>query len=286
MILPFDKGFAYIPVPLHTKAPIARGWNERKNCITKTKDAYQLEGKNVALALAYCTPPVVHLDIDNYPLAKQELAKNNIDLKKVLTEASCVFTSGRKNSISVLFYSTKDAPIPETRVLKVDDQTAIEFRCATAGGRTCASVIPESTHPSGSPYQFLGGHSLNTIETIPLKLLSFALSLTNTRTSKKQATERDFKANYGYETPRKLAVLREQLSYIDPDCDYHTWRDIIWATLSTGFPSAYSIAREWSEGAPHRYSYLNFMNTAESFRAGHFTAGTIYHYARIGGWRG
>jgi len=282
----FDKGLRYIPVPAMSKAPVAKGWNLIENAISQESDAWRLEQKNVALALAYCTPPVVHLDIDNYPLAKQELAKNNIDLKKVLTEASCVFTSGRKNSISVLFYSTKDAPIPETRVLKVDDQTAMEFRCGTKKEKTCASVIPDSTHPSGSKYQFLAGHSLNTIETIPLKLLSFALSLTNTRTPKKQASERDFKFDYGYETPRRLALLREQLSYIDPDCDYHTWRDIIWATLSTGFPSAYSIAREWSEGAPHRYSYLNFMNTAESFRAGHFTAGTIYHYARIGGWRG
>ena len=108
----------------------------------------------------------------------------------------------------------------------------------------------------------------------------------NTRTPKKQATERDLKFNYGYETPRRLALLREQLTFVDPDCDYPTWRDVIWAILSTGYPSAYTIAREWSEGAPLRYSYLNFMNTADAYKPGHFTAGTIYHYARIGGWNG
>jgi putative DNA primase/helicase len=284
--LPFDKGIRYIPVPPMSKAPVAKGWNLRENAITDQSDAWRLEEKNVALALTYCDPPVIHGDFDNYPLALKELAKHNIDLKKVLTEANCVFHSGRKNSISALWHLPEDAPKLITKVLRVDKQVAIEFRCATAGGRTCASVIPESTHPSGSKYQFLDGHSLNTIEEIPKKLLAFASSLTSTRTPKKKATQRDYKTNFGYETPRRLALLRDQLSFIDPDCDYHTWRDIIWATLSTGFPSAYSIARDWSEGAPHRYNYAHFLNTADNFKPGHFTAGTVFHYARIGGWNG
>lgn len=286
MNLPFDKGLRYIPVPPMSKAPVAKGWNRIENTISEESEAWRLEQKNKALALAYCDPAVVHLDGDDYPLAVKELAKHNIDFKKVLTEATCVFHSGRNNSISALYRLPKAAPLLKTRVVQVDGKTVLEFRCATNEEKTCASVIPDSTHPSGTKYQFLKGHSLDTIEEIPKKLLAFGMSLTNTRTPKKQATERDLKFNYGYETPRRLALLREQLTFVDPDCDYPTWRDVIWAILSTGYPSAYTIAREWSEGAPLRYSYLNFMNTADAYKPGHFTAGTIYHYARIGGWNG
>ena len=226
------------------------------------------------------------MDGDDYPLALQELAKHNIDLRKELEEATCVFHSGRKNSISALFYLPKDAPLLKTRTLQVDGKTVLEFRCGTNDAKTCASVIPDSTHPSGTRYQFLKGHSLNTIQEMPKKLLAFAMSLTNTTTPKKKATQRHIRFDCGHETPRRLALLREQLSYIDPDCDYPTWRDVIWAILSTGYPSAYSIAREWSEGAPHRYNYTHFLNTANAYQHGHFTAGTVYHYARIGGWNG
>ena len=110
----FDKGLAYIPVPPMSKAPVAKGWNLKENAITKESEAWRLEQKNKALALAYCDPLVVHMDGDDYPLALQELAKHNIDLKRVLTESSCVFHSGRKNSISALYRLPPEAPLLKT----------------------------------------------------------------------------------------------------------------------------------------------------------------------------
>ena len=286
----FDKGLRYIPVPPMSKAPVAKGWNLRENAISQESEAWRLDGKNVALALAYCDPPVEHLDCDDYPLARQELAKHNIDLKKVLTESSCVFHSGRKNSISALYRLPKDAPIPETKVLRVNDKVALEFRCGTKEEKTCASVIPDSTHPSGSKYQFLAGHSLNTIETIPLKLLSFALSLTNTRTPKKQATESAPKSFDQSETPRRRAVLIDLLRYIPADCDYVTWRDVVWGVLSTGWPSAYDLARNWSESGD--WNPEQFHDLVTKFDPsmcgidGPVSKGTVYYHARLRGYRG
>ena len=93
-------------------------------------------------------------------------------------------------------------------------------------------------------------------------------------------------------TPREVAILKDQLNYIDPGCDYETWRNVVFAILSTGLPDAEDIARAWSEGSPEKFSEGAFYTLTNSYiegRAGldgSITRGTIYHYARAGGWNG
>ncbi len=286
--LPY-KGLSYIPIPKGFKSPIATAWNKPENQITKASQSKALEDMNIGLGLSDCTPVIGHLDFDDWPSAKQYFDDLGIDIKKILIESgTAIFYSGRKNSLGALYSLPESVGKPLTKVIKHDDIVSVEFRCHAQTGNTMCSVIPPSVHPSGSTYNWYQG-DLTTITEMPQRLLALWLKLNDEKPKpKKYAHDSAPGFYYGYETPRKVAVLREQLTYINPDCDYPTWRDIIWAILSTDFPSAYSIARDWSEGAPHRYSYLNFMNTVDNYK-GHLarhTLGTIYHYARIGGWRG
>jgi len=93
-------------------------------------------------------------------------------------------------------------------------------------------------------------------------------------------------------TPREIAILKDQLTYIDPACDYNTWRNVVFAILSTGQPDAENIALEWSKGSSEKFEEGAFYTLINSFiegrygRNGSITLGTMYHYARAGGWCG
>jgi hypothetical protein len=93
-------------------------------------------------------------------------------------------------------------------------------------------------------------------------------------------------------TPREVALLKDQLNYIDPGCDYETWRNVVFAILSTGLSDAEDIARAWSEGSPQKFDEGAFYTLINSYIEGRtgldgsITRGTIYHHARAGGWNG
>lgn len=93
-------------------------------------------------------------------------------------------------------------------------------------------------------------------------------------------------------TPREIAILKDQLTYIDPNCDYETWRNVVFAILSTGLSDAEDIARAWSEGSPEKFDESAFYTLINSYIEGRIgldgsiTRGTIYHHARAGGWNG
>jgi hypothetical protein len=53
--------------------------------------------------------------------------------------------------------------------------------------------------------------------------------------------------------PVDPAMLREALSYLDPDAPYSEWRDMVAAIGSANCPEARQIAHEWSEGRLDRY---------------------------------
>ena len=93
-------------------------------------------------------------------------------------------------------------------------------------------------------------------------------------------------------TPREVAILKDQLTYIDPNCDRETWRNVVWAVLSTGSQDALDMALEWSEKAPFKFDIDEFYTLTDSYIEGRtglngsITRGTIYHHARAGGWNG
>jgi hypothetical protein len=180
-----------------------------------------------------------------------------------------------------------------TKTVKVNGKTILEFRCATADGKTVQDVIPPSVHPSGTKYRWIQG-SLETLTELPRELLDLWQKLIAADQTKIQVAKNSL-ARWTAPaplTPREVAILKDQLNYIDPGCDYETWRNVVFAILSTGLPDAEDIARAWSAGSPEKFNEDAFYTLINSYIEGRagldgaITRGTIYHHARAGGWNG
>lgn len=89
------------------------------------------------------------------------------------------------------------------------------------------------------------------------------------------------------ETPRHIAWTEELLSYINPDCSYEVYRNVIWALEATGWSCIDDIQRKWSLGAPERFTEDGLTVIKASFddRADGITFGTLVHYAKEGGYQ-
>jgi hypothetical protein len=91
------------------------------------------------------------------------------------------------------------------------------------------------------------------------------------------------------ETPRAVATLKDLLNYIDADCDYETYRNVIWAICSTGWRCAEQLALDWSLTAEHRFEQSTFDALINSYDPDHpdaVTYGTVLYLARQGGYGG
>jgi hypothetical protein len=96
-----------------------------------------------------------------------------------------------------------------------------------------------------------------------------------------------FCPSVNFESPRRIAIVREMLSHINADCDYPKYRDVIWAVADTGWSCAYDLLREWSLTAPHRFDEDVLVTILNSFTcSGGVHFGTLVHHARSGGWCG
>jgi hypothetical protein len=270
-----QHNIAYIPLQLGSKRPSAKGWNLRENIVTQSKDANKLNDMNIGLAHAYCDPVTCCIDVDHLPSANKWFANRDIDLIALLTSSGAIAESGRINSLKA-FYTLP--MIKTTLAVKVDGQVAFEFRCATKDGKTVCDVIPPSIHPSGTQYEWTRG-SLSQLKPLPERLLAlWDELLAQTEHCKQHGTDQEI------DTPRRVAVLRDLLRYINPDCDYESWRDVVFSILSSEYVTAEEIAREWSESSC-KYDPAAFNSLVKSYKHGSFTLGTIYHYARQGGYR-
>jgi hypothetical protein len=283
-------GLALLPVPVGKKGPVSKGWNLRQNTVTEVTELPRLASKNVGLAHAYCTPtPTCAIDIDDYKLARGWLTAHGIDLKSMLYAGDAVVIwSGKRNSIKLLYRLPPDAGALSTTQVRDSTQTMmLEFRCASRDGLTVQDLLPPSQHPSGSSYRWMGKGNPAQIPAIPEQLLALWLQRTGTVRPSVATTARSNRYNQRPETPREVARVSAMLNFINADCDYFTWRDMVWALLSTDWPCAIQLARDWSETAPDRYDAKAFMALVDSYKAdqeGGHSIGTVIHHARLGGW--
>ena len=269
--------FAYIPMQRGSKIPAIKNWNKPDASIY---DKSQLAEGNVGIALAFCNPVLCSLDIDHLPSAKPTLNEIGIDPEAI--DATRI-KSGRENSLKLLFKLEK--PL-KTVVIKADDRVSFELRCANSTGTTVCEVIPPSIHPSGTIYCWDGLRDLDDVTKIPEALLNYWHSILCAENSKKHATVRARSFDFACDSPRDEALLRKLLSYINPNCDRATWLEVIFSALSTGLTNAVSISQDWSEGSSDQFNLNDFNSTINSYRAGHYSTGTLYYYAKQGGYRG
>ena len=286
-------GMSLVPVPPGTKGPNTTGWNLPENCINSLSKINLLKGKNVGLAHAYCDPnPTTSLDIDNYKHAKPLIALHGICIDKLIKAPDAVVIwSGKKYSLKLIYrLPIGEKPLESKKLSGPDGKSAIEFRCATKDGKSVQDLLPPSMHPDGHQYEWYGnGNPLNPPQ-IPVEVLNLWKIMIGKRRSGVTA-KLPYIGNYSArpETPKQVATLRLMLCFINADRDYESWRDIVWAILSTSWSCAEEIAYEWSKSAKDCFEEDVFWAVANSYSPdceSKITYGTLIYYARLGGWHG
>jgi hypothetical protein len=283
------NGVALVPIPLGHKGPISKGWNARCNVVTDVPNESLLTGLNIGIAHAYCSPnPTCAIDLDDYKASKKWLADRGVDLDALLYSTDAVVIhSGKVNSLKLLYrLPVGMPPMPSKSIKNPNTTMMIEFRCASAEGLTVQDVLPPSIHPSGTQYKFIGGGSILAIPTIPKSLFDIWVALISAKTGIKKTTSI---RRVTPETPREIARVKAILSNISADCDYFTYRDVVWSLLSTGWACAVELAEEWCKTEPHRFEEDNFISVVNSYNPNivdPITLGTLIFKARKVGFNG
>jgi putative DNA primase/helicase len=284
-----EHGFALVPIPRGKKGPRGEGWNLSENVVTRIEQLARIR-RNVGLAHAHCSPsPTAALDVDDQALAAEWLRERGQDLDLLLDAPDAVqIISGRANS-SKLLYRLPLGIAPMTTLQIKDPKTktmVLEFRCASANGRTVQDVLPPSMHPeTGQQYQWGGSGDWQSLPTMPQSLLGVwqqELKLGAGRRS----PEVDCRASKAVEdTPRKRAMVGSMLDHITPDCSYDQYRDMVWAILSLGWADGFDVARAWCLRAPHRFNEGCFHSLIAGYDESRGPSyGTIHYHAKEGGW--
>ena len=234
-----QHGFALTPLRPHTKVPLLPNWSDRQNAITTSADLDK-SVTSAGLLLAYCSPPLMTLDIDDFEPASAWLDQRGVDISRLLIDSNSVqIVSGVSNHAKLLY--RLDRPRP-THQVQSNGRVILEFRCSTRDNGSVQDVVPPSIHPkTGTPYRWSG--DWRAIPTVPETLINLWDELT--RNGPGQPNSVPICSNPAC----TAAGLRETLRYLDPNPEPQWWR-VIAAAASTGTPEAKNIAREWSRGSP------------------------------------
>ena len=281
-----SSGFALVKIPKGSKAPEIFGWNQRKNVITKSDQTNLLDESNIGLAHAYCLPsPTCAIDIDNLFDARIWMQQKGIDLDNLLnaTDAVSIF-SGKSNSAKLIYRLPSHSGALKTKMIRNNEgKSMLELRCASSDGLTVQDVIPPSIHPSGTQYQWGGKGSVLAIPSIPDTLLEIWQSLLN-------PSPRHIQTTYiqPIQSPREIARIQLALTYISADCDYVTYRNIVWALMSTGWTNSIDLARNWCMSCMERYKEHGFDVVVQNYdplKEQRISLGTLFKLAKEGGYR-
>ena len=280
-----SSGLALVKIPKGSKAPEIFGWNQRKNVITKSNQTDLLDESNVGLAHAYCLPsPTCAIDIDNLFDARIWMQQKGIDLDGLLNAPDAVsIFSGKSNSAKLIYRLTSELSPLKTKMIRNNEgKSMLEFRCASSDGLTVQDVIPPSIHPSGTFYQWGGKGSILAIPTIPHIILDLWLSLIKSPVKINQTNHVQ-----PLESPREVARVQLALTYISADCDYETYRNVVWALMSTGWANAIDLARNWCMSCIEQYKEHGFeiiIQNYDPLREPRISLGTLFKLAKDGGF--
>lgn len=276
-------GIALVPIPYGQKGPANPGWNNIQSVLTSPTQVHLANNMNIGIAHAYCSPATCAIDIDDFKESRIWFASHSIDLMAMLqANDAVVIHSGKVNSLKLLYKMPLGMALPSKQVKSSSNTMIVEFRCASANGLTVQDVLPPSMHPSGSQYQYIGAGSILALPILPNDLFQLWLALLAppSKTSKKVVSAPP-------ETQRNIADVKAKLAHVSADCDYFTYRDIVWSILSTGWTCAETLAEDWCRNAPELFNDASFNNVINSYSpdvANPITLGTLTHHAKIGGW--
>ena len=279
------SGLALIRIPKGSKAPETYDWNKYENVINRYEQSNLLTDCNIGLAHAYCTPsPTCAIDIDNIFDSREWLKIRGINLDSLLNAPDAVsIFSGKSNSAKLIYRLPSNIGALKTKMIRNNEgKSMLEFRCASSDGFTVQDVIPPSIHPSGTQYQWGGKGSILAIPTIPDLLLTTWQSILNSSSKPPQNIHVQ-----PLQSPREVARVQLALTYISADCDYETYRNVVWALMSTGWTNAIDLARDWCMSCIERYREHGFDVVVDSYdpsREQRISLGTLFKLAKEGGF--
>lgn len=282
------RGWALIPIPPGKKRPAHKDWNLPNNC--HLPEGWQ---GNIGLAHAYCQEPTCAIDIDNWLKASKWLDEHGIDLQALYNASGAVVIESGKSGHGKVIYRLPDGCEPlETKQI-VDDagQTILEFRCATAGGKTVQDVI-HGTHPeTGKPYQW----RLAEGESLDSKLENMPRLPTELLDVWQQLIERARTIPATAETTRHAdwRNIESALECVSPDCSRDEWirigMSLHAADAASGQSYGFWIWDEWSQASVEKYPGEREMaHQWQSFsanKANGVALGTLFHIAHEHGYR-
>ena len=205
------NGWVLVPLRPGTKAPDAKGWSDRRCCISSEAAAAGLQ----SAGLAHAYSGTCSIDVDEIEGASRWLGAQGVNLKDLLEAPDAVrITSGREGRAKLLY--RLDEPL--TTIFPCP---GLELRCASRSGTTVQDVLPPSLHPeTGEPYQWLYNDELladwRTLPALPTALRR----VWESALVREPVAEGVDAPVAGGEDPDELRGL---LNGLDPDTGYDEW---------------------------------------------------------------
>jgi hypothetical protein len=263
-----EHGWKLIPIlPGHKgpKGAAARDWNKIEKAVTNPAHRMHSAG------LAHAYSGTCAIDVDDYPKARDWLMQRGVDLDVLFLDPRSVQIHSGKANHGKLLYAL-DTPLASKQI-KDDGKAVIDFRCATAAGRTVQDVLPPSMHPdTGRPYAWVYGNDLigdwhdlppldEQLKNIWLQEISDATALlTNTSIPEKGAA------------PDELRTL---LMQHDPNMNRDEWIKVGMAIHheTSGSMEGLHLWNEWSSNATDKYAGIEDLKVC--WRSFHDTPGAV-----------
>lgn len=275
-----QHGWKLCPIPLGKKGPVTPGWNLPENALTTIPDVESNVG------LLHSLSGTCALDLDDLPLAAAWLADHGIDLRELLSAPTAVqIVSGRVGSAKLLY--ALPVPLPSKKIIVTvagKRTVALEFRCASADGKSMQDVLPPSLHPNGNRYAWRG--DWRNLPAIPQQLLDVWAAMLADDDHHRPPTE------VGGRPAAKMSEVANALDRCDPDCDREQWIELGMAvhdaaTANDCLEIGFDLWNTWSGKSESKYpGEREMLKQWASFKAkpDGITVATLFKHAIDRGW--
>lgn len=276
-------GWSVTPIKKGSKNPGIQAWDRRNSALKKEADL--LPGYT-GVGLMHAYSGTCSLDVDDWDLTKAR----GIDLDALFNAPDAVQIVSGKSGHGKLLYRMPFGVLPTKKFTeevinqstgKSNRVTVFELRCGTLDGTTVQCVLPPSIHPdTGLPYTWRG--DWRKLPWLPPSLLQLW-----------EDAIKDIRPPSEGGVDSSWEEIQDAISYIDPSCPRDEWIRVGMALQGEGEKTynpeqAFRIWDEWSKPSP-KYRPREMRSQWHSFRTTKnvsVTLGTLFKYARAGGWPG
>ncbi|QUS02344.1 DUF927 domain-containing protein [Klebsiella aerogenes] len=302
------------PLKAGTKLPVNKGWSSAPlltvDEVENQAPTWAVKNYNLGMRTGYPLDDgsillVVDIDIHGAALTEDMKDELNNQLRAFGLDPNnpTVITGSGKNSCHYYVSFTDKDLVTQVGAAKTLSKSTLY----NDEGKPCwiiellgkgkQVVCPPSIHPdTGMSYTLIN----NTITTAPELLIQFLRTMLNNKLSTPHnvmssvipeeiltVLHQHFDtAMNSFFQETNIDALKSALNTISADCDYDTWRNVVWSVRAHNIMDAENLARDWSKTSS-KYDKEKFIILWQSYDpTGGIGAGTLYHIATQHGWAG